>query len=275
MNCLVRLMHLVCHVYQVIQRKVRKLVSFLKLNTLIPKVGRKLSLSITDALTYGIYWKKGNVKTKKALWELIEPDCSYKTFVVSLNRWSVIAAFILMTLLKFNRGRQHPVKHIDSTAIPVCKYKNRKHHKTMRLLAAVGHTGDGPFYGIKLHVISDLLGYLQSLTFTSGNVPDRDPATVAKLVRDIRGLLIGDAGYVSQKLAKLFNRADRLLMVKPYKNMRKLATKLQGLLYGTRMLIERHFRVLKEFYGLITSITRSVNGYLANYLYSILAYQLV
>jgi hypothetical protein len=268
-------MHPVCHVFQVIYRKARKLVSFLKLHTLQAKVGRPLSLSITDALAYGLYWKKGNIKTKKALWELVEPTCSYKTFVASLNRWSVVAAFILMALLKTNRARQHPVKHIDSTAIPVCKYKNRKHHKTMRLLAAVGHTGDGPFYGIKLHLISDLLGYLQSLTFASGNVPDRDPGTVAKLTKDIWGLLIGDAGYVSQKLTKLFNRTDRLLMVKPYKNMKKIATKLQGLLYGTRMLIERHFRCLKEFYGLVTSITRSVNGYLANYLYSILAYQLV
>lgn len=268
-------MHLVCRTYQVIQRKVRTLVSFLKLNTLIAKVGRTLSISITDALTYGLYWKKANLKTKKALYELVEPACSYKTFVVSLNRWSVVVAFILTALLKMNRSRQHPVKHIDSTAIPVCKYKNRHIHKTMRLLADVGHTGDGPFYGIKLHVISDLLGYLQSLTFTSGNVPDRDQDTVQKLTKDIWGLLIGDAGYVSQKLANLFNRADRLIMVKPYKNMKKIATKLQGLLYGTRMLIERHFRCLKEFYGLVTSITRSVNGCLANYLYSILAYQLV
>jgi hypothetical protein len=91
-------MRLVCHAYQVIQRKVRKLVRFLKLYTLTAKVGRKLSLSIADALTYGLYWKKANLKTKKALWELVEPDCCYKTFVVSLNRWSVIAAFILMAL---------------------------------------------------------------------------------------------------------------------------------------------------------------------------------
>lgn len=268
-------MHLVCHIYQVIQRKVRKLVRFLKLHTLVAKVGRKLSLSIEDALTYGLYWKKANLKTKKALYELVEPNCSYKTFVVSINRWSVIAACILMLLLKINRAFQHPVKHIDSTAIPVCKYKNRKIHRTMRVLADVGHTGDGPFYGIKLHLIADLLGRWQSCLFTSGNVPDRDRGVFAKLTKDIWGLLIGDAGYVSQKLAAIFNRADRLFMAKPYKNMKKLATKLQGLLYGTRMLIERPFRCLKEFYGLVTSITRSVNGYFANYFYAILAYQLV
>lgn len=268
-------MHLICHVYRVIQRKVRKLVSFLNLRTLQPKVGRKRALTIADALSYGLYWKKANIKTKKALYELVEPACSYKTFVVSINRWSAIVALLIAVLLKVGRVIQHPIKHIDSTAIPVCKYRNRYRHRTMWAFANVGHTGDGPFYGIKLHLIADLLGRLQSLTFTPANVPDRDPATVAKLIPDIWGLLIGDAGYVSPKLAALVNQDGiRLLLVKPYKNMKKIATKLQGLLYGTRMLVERHFRCLKEFYGLITSLPRSVTGYLANYLHSILAYQL-
>ena len=57
--------------------------------------------------------------------------------------------------------------------------------------------------------------------------------------------------------------------------MKKIATKLQGLLYATRMLIERHFRCLKEFYGLETNLPRSVRGYFANYFYSIFAYLIV
>jgi len=95
-----------------------------------------------------------------------------------------------------------------------------------------------------------------------------------KLAKNLWGLLIGDAGYVSKKITDAFNRADRLFVAKPYKNMRVMATRLQGLLYGTRMLIEKHFRVLKLFFGLVTSVPRSVTGYLGNYFYSLLAYQL-
>ena len=55
--------------------------------------------------------------------------------------------------------------------------------------------------------------------------------------------------------------------------MKKLATKFQTWLYGTRMQIELHPRSLKMFYGLVTSMPRSVDGYFANYIYSLLAYQ--
>ena len=51
-------------------------------------------------------------------------------------------------------------------------------------------------------------------------------------------------------------------------------TAFQYHLYNTRMLIELNFRNLKLFFGLVTSLPRSINGYLANYLYALLAYAL-
>jgi len=40
------------------------------------------------------------------------------------------------------------------------------------------------------------------------------------------------------------------------------------------MLVEKHFRVLKQFYRLITAMTRSAAGYLANYFYALTVYTL-
>jgi IS4 transposase len=54
--------------------------------------------------------------------------------------------------------------------------------------------------------------------------------------------------------------------------MRKLATMADFYLYGTRMRIELNFRNLKLFYGLVTSLPRSLRVYIANYAYSLLAY---
>ncbi len=144
----------------------------------------------------------------------------------------------------------------------------------MEGLANWGKTGDGWFFGVKLHLISDLMEKIQSVLFTSGKTSDKDVATVTKLAKEVTGIVIADAGYVSQKLARAFNRVDRILKAKPYKNMRVLATALDGLLYGTRMMIEKHFRCLKQFFGLVTSMPRSVTGYFANYFYSLMAYQL-
>jgi len=57
--------------------------------------------------------------------------------------------------------------------------------------------------------------------------------------------------------------------------MKKLMTEFEEWPYSTRMLIELNFRNLKMFYGLVTSLPRSVDGYLANYIYSLLAYQII
>ena len=66
----------------------------------------------------------------------------------------------------------------------------------------------------------------------------------------------------------------RILFAKPKKNMRKIVTAFQKFLYDTRQRIELDFRNLKMFFGLVTSLPRSVTGYFANYIYSILAYVL-
>ncbi|HEY4476856.1 MAG TPA: hypothetical protein VJB69_02670 [Candidatus Paceibacterota bacterium] len=67
---------------------------------------------------------------------------------------------------------------------------------------------------------------------------------------------------------------DILGFAKPRKNMKKLMTEIQAKLYDTRMLIELNFRNLKMLYNLVTSFPRSIDGYFANYIYSILAFVL-
>lgn len=56
--------------------------------------------------------------------------------------------------------------------------------------------------------------------------------------------------------------------------MKRLMTAFQNALYQTRMLIELNFRNLKLFYNLETSLPKSIDGYLGNYVYSLLAYVL-
>jgi len=56
--------------------------------------------------------------------------------------------------------------------------------------------------------------------------------------------------------------------------MKKVITFFQKKLYDTRMIIEINFRNLKMLYNLVSSFPRSIDGYLANYINSILAYTL-
>jgi len=185
--------------------------------------------------------------------------------VVNLNRFATLVALVLGVLMRSNRTRAHFVKHTDATDIPVCLNKNAKHHRTMRGLAGWGHTGKGWFYGLKLHLTSDLHRRVLALLFSSGN--KADSSMFAKLNKDLEGIFVADAGYTGERLAREFHiEKKRWLLARPRSNMRKLMSELDNLLYATRMIVEGNFRSLKMTYGLITSLPRSVNGYLAHYL---------
>ncbi|PIZ00579.1 hypothetical protein COY62_01930 [bacterium (Candidatus Howlettbacteria) CG_4_10_14_0_8_um_filter_40_9] len=257
--------------------RIRKMVSFfvkrLKLDRFRKVKGRKLALSLEGIVSLGLFKQRNNIATKKALYEIFEPKCSYKTMVVTMNRFCVLGLLILINLLKNNRDNQHIIKHIDSTDIPVCLFKNANAHKTMRGLSSFGRNSKGTFFGLKMHIISDLKRQILAIKFTPANTDDR--AVVIGLAKDMEGIFVADAGYISEKLGKQFyRRFKRILVAKPRANMKKIMTKFEENLYRTRMLIEINFRNLKMFYGLVTSLPRSIDGYLANYIYSLLAYQI-
>ncbi|MBI3442755.1 MAG: transposase, partial [Candidatus Sungbacteria bacterium] len=165
------------------------------------------------------------------------------------------------------------VKHTDSTDIPVCLNKNANNHKKMAGLAQWGHSGKGHYYGLKLHLTSDLNRQLLAIRFSPANT--HGTKIFRKLNDEMNGIFVADGEYVSERLEREFYlEHKRILFARPRKNMGKLITAFQYHLYNTRMLIEPNFRNLKMFYGLVTSLPRSIDGYLANYFYSILAYAL-
>lgn len=256
-----------------LKQKVSYFYNKLRFHTLEKKLGRKLAIPIIDSVTAGLYKQTMQIATKKRVYDLLEPACSYKTLVVSMNRFYSLALIIFSRLLKVNRANGHLVKHTDSTDIPVCLLKNADHHRTMRSFASMWHTGKHHYYGLKLHLTTDLQRNILAVKFTSANADDRQ--AFLQLNRDLLGIFVADSGYVSTKLQQNFyQEGKRILFTKPYKTMKKLATAFQFWLYNTRMLIELNFRNLKLFYGLVTSLPRSADGYLANYIYSLLAYVL-
>jgi hypothetical protein len=260
-------------VYNELKEKVTFLYHKLKLFTHENTTGRRLSLPIIETITLALYKQTQSIATKKAIWNDFQPSCSYKTFVVNMNRRALLALYVLLVILRMNRKYAHIVKHTDSTDIPVCLKKNAKSHKTMSGLAAWGYSGKGQYYGLKLHLTSDLKRSLLAIRFSPANTHGTKIFT--KLNDDLDGIFVADAEYVSEKLEREFYREHRrILFARPRKNMKKLITAFQYHLYNTRMLIELNFRNLKMFYGLVTSLPRSINGYLANYFYSILAYAL-
>lgn len=265
------IMKVVIPLYNRIKQKVWFLCNKLKLAQQEKVKGRKLAVPIPEIISLSIFKQRNGIPTKQALYDICEPDCSYKTLVVNMNRFSRLAAVILAFIMHRNRRDSHLIKHSDSTDVPVCLNKNARYHRTMADLADWGHSGKGWFYGLKLHLTADLTRRILAVRFTAGNVHDK--TMFIKLNNGLYGIFAADAAYVSEQLQREFYQEHRrILFAAPRKNMRKLMTDWQHWIYKTRMTVEINFRDLKLFYGLLTSLPRSVNGYLANYVYSLLAY---
>jgi hypothetical protein len=235
--------------------------------------GRPLLINPVEIISLALFKQSSGIPTKKKIWEIFNLKCSYKTLVVNINNFALYALLILNAILKWNQKYSHIIKHTDSTDIPVCLTKNGKRHKTMRGLATWAHGPKGWYYGLKMSITTDLKRNLLAVKFASGNSNDRE--IFKEMNKDLMGIFVADAGYISKDLEKeFFIEHKRILFAKPRANMKRIATEMQTLLYKTRMLIELNFRNLKMFYNLETSLPRSIDGYLGNYVYSLLAYVL-
>lgn len=260
--------------YDKLEHVVRRLYTQLKLDTQEKSKGRKLAISIIKTISLAVFKQFNGIPTKKSIFNIFRPKCSYKTLVVNINRFARQAMIILAAIIKINNQNSHVVKHTDSTEIPVCLNKNVKKHKVMKGFARWGKNGKGWFFGLKMHITTDLKRRLLAIKFTPGNTSDSKVFT--ELNKDISGIFVADGAYISKELSEeIYQLGKGFLFAKPRKNMKKIITDFQFHLYNTRMLIEINFRNLKAFYGLITSLPKSINGYFANYIYSLLAYQFV
>src|SRR3989344_3733212 len=258
--------------YNVLEQVVRRLYTQLKLEKQEKTKGRKLSLSVVQNVSLAVFKQFCGIPTIKAIWKIFEPKCSYKTLVVNINRFVKQALYILMLIMKSNRLSSHIVKHTDSTEIPVCLNKNGYHHKVMQGFARWGKSSKGWFLGLKMHITTDLNRKLLAIKFSPGSTADSQ--IFMELNKEIEGIFVADAAYLSQELSEqIYKLGKGILFAKPRKNMKKLITDFQFHLYNTRMLIEINFRNLKAFHNLITSLPKTPNGYFANYIYSLLAYQ--
>ena len=222
-----------------------------------------------------LYQHQSTRATKKSVYDDFKEviNCSYKTLVVSMNAAAVSCLRLLCLLMRLGKKYSHPVKYTDATDIPVCLKKNADSHQTMSPFAELGRSSKGWFYGIKMTITRDADGKLLGVRFTRANKNDRD--IFREINRDIYGIIIADAGYVSKQLEQDMNiEHKRWLLIRPYKTMKKLITKWQEDLYRGRFQIEFDFRSLKMFHGLVTSLPRSINGYLANYIHALTSFVL-
>jgi hypothetical protein len=206
--------------------------------------------------------------------------CKYlsKAFphLVSYHRFVALIKSVLVPLCVFLQsfsGEKTGIYFVDSLLIKSCHIKREKQHRVFKGIAQKAKSTVGWFFGFKLHLVINDKGELMAFQLTAGNVDDRKP--VPNLVKTLIGKLVGDKGYISQKLFDTLLQHGLQLVTKIKKNMKnRLLTLWDKFLLRKRAVIESVNDQLKNISQIEHSRHRSVWNFLANILAALIAYML-
>lgn len=81
--------------YDNIVTKVKEIYEHLSLHKHEKHTGRPLALSIIEIIALSLFWKTLGSVTKKIVYDIFRPNCSYKTLVVNMNRYALLSLLIL------------------------------------------------------------------------------------------------------------------------------------------------------------------------------------
>ena len=129
----------------------------------------------------------------------------------------------------------------------------------------------GWFLGFKLHLAVNDAGELLACCLTPSNVDDRAP--VASMVKNLRGKLFGDRGYISASLTQLLFEQGLQLITRLRKNMKNRRMHLSDkLLLRKRVFIESIIDQLKNISQIEHSRHRSPLNFVVHLVAGLLAY---
>jgi hypothetical protein len=194
--------------------------------------------------------------------------------LVSYNRFIELMKLALVPLYLFMQtrtGGTAGISFIDSTKIVACHNKRIKNNIVFNGLAQIGKTSTGWFYGFKLHLIVNEFGEILSFSLTSGNIDDRKP--VPELTKGLWGKLIGDKGYISQKLSEKLQEEGIQLITYIKQGMKnKLIHLKDKILLRKRSIIETINDLLKNSCQIEHTRHRNIQNFLVNLLSALIAY---
>ena len=240
------------------------------------KRGPAPRLSLSEVMTILIHFHQSHYRDFKAYYtqQVCKhmrsefPDLvSYTRFVELIP--SALPAMCLYLRVRF--GQRTGVAFIDSTPLSVCHNKRIGRHRVFAEVARRGKSSMGWFYGFKLHLIVNDQAELLAVQLTPGNTDDRKP--VPQMTKNLWGKLVGDRGYLSQKLfEQLFARG--LQLITPLrKNMRNQLVVLEDkLLTRKRFVIETIIDQLKNISQIEHTRHRSTTNFIVNLIAGLIAY---
>jgi len=196
--------------------------------------------------------------------------------LVSYNRFIQLkprTVFYLIVFLQwfFEQSENTGISYVDSSPLAVCHSKRIFQNKVFKGIAKLGKSTKGWFMGFKIHLLSNEKGHLQNVKFTAGNIDDRVP--VPELVKNLKGLLFADKGYIKKELFDTLYAQGLKLVTGIKKSMKnKLMPWIEKILLRKRTVIESIFHILKNTFEIEHTRHRSVANTFVHFVSTLLAY---
>jgi len=176
-------------------------------------------------------------------------------------------------LLHSLKGEQTGLYFVDSTKLAVCHNASVNRNKMFEGTAQRGKSTMGWFYGFKLNIVINHKGKLMAVRVTSGKKDDRAP--VEDMVRNLKGKLFGDKGYIAEKLRQTLWQKGIHLITGIRKNMKNyLMPMMDKILLRKRFIIETIVDKLKSQMGIEHTRHRSQTNAFVHIMSCLIAYSL-
>lgn len=235
-------------------------------------------LSESEVMTIIIYFHQlqfRNFKTYYTQYVQKHLQSEFRS-LVSYNRFVELMPSVLLPLCFFvHQGQKTEtgLYFVDSTPIEVCHVRRAYTHKVFKGIARKSRSSMGWFFGFKLPIVINDKGELMAFKVSTSTCDDRIP--VDQLTQGVQGKLIGDKGYISEKLFDLLDQRGLQLITRIKKNMKnKLMPLVDKLLLRKRALVETVNDQLKNSSQIEHSRHRSINNFMVNLVSGLAAYTL-
>lgn len=241
------------------------------------KVRRRPSkMSMAEIMTIIIHFHQSHYRNFKAYYfnMLDKKLINYFPQLVSYNRFTELMKSAMMPLIFFIQCQSKMatgIYFIDSTVLKVCHVKRACSNRVFEGIAKKAKSTMGWYFGFKLHLVINDRGEIMAFKITASTTDDRK--VTPELTKGLIGKLVGDKGYISQKLFDELYEKGLQLITKIKKNMKnKLMPIFDKFLLRKRAVVESVIDQLKNISQIEHTRHRSVCNFMINILGGIAAY---
>lgn len=217
--------------------------------------GRCPTLTDSEVITMEIVGEFLGKDCDKSIWEYFKghwthffpkiPDRS--NFVRQAANLHMIKRLLQEKLTSSLGGLVDSLHIIDGLPMPICKFARAHFSRVFKGSAAYGYCAAKKehYYGFRGHVVINSIGVITAATFTAANIDERD--VCPELIEKIKGLVLGDKGYMRPELQSWLNINGIYLQTSLRDNMKdNRPKKFLNWIKSTRRLIETVIGQLTE-----------------------------